>query len=185
MATGKFAFAQNQQLQQHCCVFIICFLTFLVCKIWWFSFCSLQSHTPTWLFHHSQAFRGQTYSWIFVCTWGVFLHKLGVFRKRLRKSSGRNIAYFFQLMVSLKQPFSTSFKHVTQLPDGFEHEKQRGLFPTQMWQKSFSWLALAWEKCDAPTRLKQLFLSFRKDLLEKLSCFQMHLLHFETPYFLG
>ena len=95
MATVKFAFAQNQQLQQHCCVFIICFLTFLVCKIWWFSFCSLQSHTPTWLFHHSQAFRGQTYSWIFVCTWGVFLHKIGVFKKRLRKSSGRKYCVLF------------------------------------------------------------------------------------------
>ena len=96
MATVKFVFAQNQQLQQHCCVFIICFLTFLVCKICWFSFCSLQSHTPTWLFHHSQVCRGQTYSWIFVCTWGVFLHKIGVFqKKRLRKSSGRKYCVLF------------------------------------------------------------------------------------------
>lgn len=96
MATAKFAFAPNQQLQQNCCVFIIiCFLTFLVCKIWWFSFCSLQSCTLTSLFHHSQAFRGQTYSWIFVCTWGVFLHKIGVFKKRLRKSSGRKYCVLF------------------------------------------------------------------------------------------
>ena len=181
MATAKFAFAPNQQLQQHCCVFIICFLTFLVCKIWWFSFCSLQSYTLTSLFHHSQAFRGQTYSWIFVCTWGVFLHKIGVFKKRLRKSSGRKYCVLFPA----DGLFETTFFNFIQACNSAEREKQRGLFPTQMWQKSFSWLALAWEKCDAPTRSKQLFLSFRKDLLEKLSCFQMHFLHFETPYFLG
>ena len=102
-----------------------------MCKIWWFSFCSLQSYTLTSLFHHSQAFRGQTYSWIFVCTWGVFFTKLGS-KKDWEKAQEGNIAYFFQLMVSLKQPFSTSFKHVTQLS-----LKNRGdFFPTQMWQKA-------------------------------------------------
>ena len=124
MATVKFAFAQNQQLQQHCCVFIICFLTFLVCKIWWFSFCSLLSYTLTSLFHHSQAFRGQTYSWIFVCTWGVFLHKIGVFKKRLRKSSGMKYCVLFPA----DGLFETTFFNFIQACNSAELEKQRGLF---------------------------------------------------------
>ena len=101
MATVKFAFTQNQQLQQHCCVFIIYFLTFLVCEIWWFSFCSLQSYTPTLLFHRSQACRGQTYSWIFVCTWGVFLHKIGVFKKNIEKKFRKEILRTFSSWWSL------------------------------------------------------------------------------------
>ena len=124
MATVKFAFAQNQQLQQHCWVFIICFLTFFVCKIWWFSFCSLQSYTLTSLFHHSQACGGQTYSWIFVCTWGVFLHKIGVFKKTLRKSSGSKYCGLF----SADGLFETTFFNFIQACNSAELEKQRGLF---------------------------------------------------------
>ena len=172
MATAKFAFAPNQQLQQHYCVFIICFLTFLVCKIWWFSFCSLQSYTLTSLFHYSQAFRGQTYSWIFVCTWGVFLHKIGVFKKRLRKSSGRKYCVLFPA----DGLFETTFFNFIQACNSAARQvwawKTEGTFFHNKYDKKASLDSLAWEKCDAPTRLNNFSWALERNCLRSWVAFK-------------
>jgi len=181
MATVKFAFAQNQQLQQHCCVFIICFLTFLVCKICWFFFVHF-NHTL--LIHccitHKHVEVKLTLEYLFAHVMFFFI-KLGCLKKRLRKSSGKK----YCLLFPAGGLFETTFFNFIQACNSAEREKQRGLFPQANVTKKLLLTRAGVRKVWRANALEQLFLSFRKELLEKLSCFQMHLLHFETPYFLG